>query len=59
LEFEKGYLGENWDLEKGGYQELPVAPVAGFKGNASVASWHLNADYAADWRKFQAEGRLR
>ena len=59
LEFEKGYLGENWDLAKGGYQDLPVAPVAGFKGNPSVASWLLNGEYAADWRKFQAEGRLR
>lgn len=59
LDFNQGYLGANWDLEKGGYQELPVAPVSEFKGNAAVASWLLNGEYAADWRKFQAEGRIR
>jgi len=55
----QGYLGQNWSLPTGGYQTLPIAPFDRFTGDRSTASWLLNAQYAADWQKFQAEGRIR
>jgi hypothetical protein len=55
---ESGSLGENWDSAKGGYQELTIAPFAGFSGDKSAASWLVNAAYAADWQAFQREGDL-
>jgi dienelactone hydrolase len=58
LREEVGYLGQNWDAVQGCYQTLPLAPFASFSGDKAVASWLLNAEYAADWQKFQAEGRL-
>jgi cephalosporin-C deacetylase-like acetyl esterase/pimeloyl-ACP methyl ester carboxylesterase len=58
LREEVACLGQNWDPVQGGYQNLPVAPVASFSGNKTVASWLINAAYTADWQKFQAEGRL-
>ncbi len=56
---ESGYLGENWDSAKGGYQELKIAPFAGFSGEKSSASWLVNAAYAADWQAFQREGVIQ
>ena len=56
---ELGYLGENWDSAKGGYQELTIAPFAGFSGDKSTASWLVNAAYAADWQAFQREGEVK
>jgi len=55
---ESGYLGENWDSAKGGYQELTIAPYAGFSGDKSAASWLVNAAYAADWQAFQGDGEI-
>lgn len=53
-----GYLGENWDSAKGGYQELTIAPFAGFPGDKATASWLVNDAYAADWQAFQREGEV-
>ncbi len=53
-----GFLGENWDSEKGGYQRLLVAPFAEFEGERATASWLINAAYADDWRSFQARGEV-
>ena len=53
-----GYLGQNWDAAKGGYQTLAIAPFAEFTGDKSTASWLLDAGYAADWQTFQRDGRL-
>jgi len=58
-QLEQGYLGQNWDAAKGGYQTLPIAPFASFPGDKTVASWLVNASYAADWQTFQREGQLR
>jgi hypothetical protein len=55
----QGFLGQNWDLATGGYQQLPVAPLDQFSGDRPTASWLPNAAYAADWQRFQAEGRTR
>jgi hypothetical protein len=59
LRVEEGYLGQNWDLFRGGYQTLPTAPFASFSGDRETASWLLNAAYAADWQSFQAHGEVR
>lgn len=55
---ESGYLGATWDVDKGGYQTLPVASFASFTGDKSTASWLIDATYAADWQQFQREGQL-
>lgn len=54
-----GWLGQNWDPAKGGYQQLPAAPFAGFPGDRSSASWLINGSYAADWQSFQQSGEVR
>jgi hypothetical protein len=54
-----GYLGQNWDTDKGGYQELLIAPYANYAGDKSIASWLLNASYAADWQAFQRDGQVK
>ncbi len=59
LKPEQGYLGRNWDVEKGGYQELPIAPFTDFSGDKTVASWLISSGYAADWQKFQCDGNLK
>jgi len=58
LSAEEGHLGENWDVAKGGYQDLKVAPYATFAGDKSSASWLVNAECAEDWRTFQRDGIL-
>ena len=55
---ESGYLGQNWDDAKGGYQQLVTAPYADFPGDRSNASWLVNAAYAADWQAFQRDGKI-
>jgi len=55
---EDGFLGQNWDVTAGGYQELPVASFAAFAGDRSAASWLVNAAYAADWQAFQRDGEV-
>ena len=55
---DSGHLGKNWDSEKGGYQTLAIAPFDSFQQNKSVASWLINAEYAADWQSFQRDGQL-
>lgn len=59
LDPEGGWRGENWSLAKGGYQDLAIAPAGDFAGGSGTASWLVNEDYAADWRRFQASGDLR
>lgn len=56
---ESGFLGQNWDSAKGGFQELEIAPFAAFPGDKATASWLVNAAYAADWQAFQREGVIR
>lgn len=56
---ETGYLGENWDSARGGYQTLDVAPYTAFRGDKSTASWLINADYASDWQTFQSDGEVK
>ncbi len=58
LKAQDGFLGQNWDPTKGGYQTLPIAPAADFTGDKSTASWLFNAAYAADWQTFQRDGQL-
>ena len=55
---EDGFLGQNWDVTTGGYQELPVATKQAFQGDPSVASWLVNAAFAADWQAFQRDGEI-
>ena len=58
LSLEQGCLGQNWDVAKGGYQTLDVAPFAGFTGAKSTASWLVSSAYAADWQAFQRDGQI-
>ena len=56
---EQGYLGQNWDPAKGGYQTLSTLPFASFDaGEKAGASWLVNAAYAADWQAFQRDGAV-
>ena len=58
LQVETGHLGQNWNAATGGYQTLPIAPFADFNGDKSIASWLLNAAFAADWQIFQRDGQI-
>jgi hypothetical protein len=55
---ESGHLGQNWDSDKGGYQDLKIAPFADFPAEKATASWLINAAYAADWQAFQRVGEI-
>lgn len=59
LQPEKGWLGQNWDPGKGGYQTLEIAPFTAFSGDKATASWLINGAYAADWQTFQRDGQVR
>jgi hypothetical protein len=58
LTLNQGYLGQNWDGAKGGYQELLIAPFANFTGDKATSSWLIDAGYAADWKAFQRDGAI-
>ncbi len=58
LVLERGYLGQNWDSEIGGHQDLLIAPHADFSADKTTASWLLNAAYANDWQAFQRDGTI-
>jgi hypothetical protein len=58
LSVEQGYLGQNWDVTKGGYQTLTIAPFGSFTGDKTRASWLVNAAYAAGWQAFQRDGEI-
>jgi pimeloyl-ACP methyl ester carboxylesterase len=55
---ESGHLGKNWDAVAGGYLTLTTAPFASFTGDKEIASWLVNAAYAADWQAFQRDGKV-
>jgi hypothetical protein len=55
---EDGFFGQNWNVTTGGYQELPFAAGKAFEGDAGVASWLVNAAFAADWQAFQRDGEI-
>lgn len=59
LSLESGYLGQNWSSMLGGYQSLVTKPYAEFAGDKAVASWLINAEYAADWQAFQRDGEIK
>ena len=59
LRQESGHFGKNWDAAKGGYQALSIAPFDSFAGDKTVASWLINAAYAADWQAFQRDGQVK
>jgi len=54
-----GYLGQNWDSARGGYQSLPALPFQSFAGDKTTASWLINAAYAADWQGLQRDGEVK
>ncbi|MEY3031685.1 MAG: hypothetical protein RLZZ622_160, partial [Planctomycetota bacterium] len=55
---EDGFFGQNWNVTTGGYQKLPFAAGKAFEGDAGVASWLVNAAFAADWQAFQRDGEI-
>jgi hypothetical protein len=59
LAAEKGFLGLNWDVAKGGYQLLQTGSFSDFSHKKETASWLVNAAYAADWQAFQHQGSLQ
>lgn len=54
-----GYLGQNWDSARGGYQSRPTSPFQSFPGDKTTASWLINAAYAADWQAFHRDGEVK
>jgi hypothetical protein len=49
---EQGWLGANYDANKGGQQELAVAPYAEFKGDRSIANWLPDRKFAEVWQLY-------
>ncbi len=58
LSLKNGYLGQNWDSAKGGYQTLSIKPFAEFPGEKSTASWLVNEAFALNWQSFQRDGTV-
>ncbi|MEQ1838908.1 MAG: hypothetical protein ABL994_00745, partial [Verrucomicrobiales bacterium] len=58
LSVESGYLGQNWDSAKGGYQTLAIRPFAEFPGEKATASWLVNEAFAINWQAFQRDGAV-
>jgi hypothetical protein len=60
LKPETGFLGENWDSNQGGYQDLKIAPYSDFiEEQQEGASWLVNEAFAKDWRSFQKFGEVK
>ncbi|WDE95311.1 hypothetical protein PQO03_06205 [Lentisphaera profundi] len=49
---EQGWLGARYDLEKGGRQDLIIAPYADFKGDKSTANWFPSESFAKAWQTY-------
>jgi hypothetical protein len=49
---EQGWLGANYDREKGGQQELAIAPYADFKGDRTTANWLPDKQFAETWQLY-------
>ena len=62
VEIDNGWLGATYDLEKGGRQQLEIAPYAKFKGDKSTANWLPDEEFAKKWQAYgakQPEGKRR
>ena len=53
-----GWLGKNWDIDRGGRQELVITAAKLFKGDRGVTSWLPNKAYAKQWQRFSRDGTL-
>jgi hypothetical protein len=49
---EQGWLGATYDVERGGQQELAIAPFAEFKGDRSAANWLPDRTFAEVWQRY-------
>lgn len=49
---EQGWLGAPYDREKGGQQELAIAPYADFKGDRATANWLPDKQFAETWQRY-------
>lgn len=49
---EQGWLGANYEIGKGGQQELPIAPHADFKGDRTTANWLPDEAFAKTWQLY-------
>ena len=49
---DEGWLGETYDVEKGGRQLLDIAPYAEFKGDKSTANWFPGEAFAKVWQSY-------
>jgi pimeloyl-ACP methyl ester carboxylesterase len=52
VNIEQGWLGANYDVSKGGQQELAIAPYAEFKGDRSIANWLPDKTFAEVWQLY-------
>jgi dienelactone hydrolase len=52
VNIKEGWLGERYDLEKGGRQKLTVAPYDKFKGDKSIANWLPDEEFAKQWQHY-------
>ena len=55
VEISSGWLGATYDVEKGGRQQLEIAPYAKFKGDKSTASWLPDEEFAQKWQAYGAK----
>jgi hypothetical protein len=49
---EQGWLGANYEIEKGGQQELTIALYEEFKGDRSTANWLPDKAFAEAWQLY-------
>jgi hypothetical protein len=52
INIQSGWLGEIYDFEKGGRQELAIAPYGKFKGDKSTANWFPDEEFAKAWQVY-------
>ena len=55
VEISSGWLGATYDVEKGGRQQLEIAPYAKFTGDKSTASWLPDEEFAQKWQAYGAK----
>lgn len=54
---EAGWLGENYDRLKAGFQSLPIAPYKEFSGDKTSANWLPDKTFAETWRRYVLTGK--
>ena len=60
LSEDSGQVGQLWDSSVGGYQTLRTSAFSATDSQERASAlWLLNAEFASDWRSFQATGEVK